>query len=439
MDSQTMRDIHAQFRAAITQAQDDTLPAETREAAAKDAAELRLKLDEAIIEDKAAREDEQRLAEVEALAKARDAAAAPQAPAEPSLSQKFDEWHKRGRPGTFSVAVMPDYAHDLRAVGNDRASVVPWDVTKTVGAEGRDVQSFSHIERRTDVLMSDAGTVYSSYLTPARTDRSLSWHENAASGVLKAGPTIIQTPDDSTIYYPTFATDASATHHDEAAQVSETNPVLSRVQLDAYRYDGYFQFSTEMARSGIIDVVGMLQEAANRAIATAVAAALATGSGSGLPQGLSDTNTTTVAGATADSATAYTFDNLITLKNSVLPGWRSNASWVFGSTAYTALCQLKDGQGQYYWRPSNTANEPDRLLGYPVYEDSGFAAMTSAKKGPVLFGDFSQFLVRYAGPVVFEMSDSFAFDYFLTTARFAKWIDSELIQTSAIKHLLMAT
>ncbi len=435
-----LKSLHDEYRRAIeaTRAAENG-PADVFRAASRRAQNARLALDEALIDSSA---EADRLA----MAEGRDAAAranfgAGLPPERDETRERFLAWEANGRPGTFRVAVMPDLESDLRSAGNERArvSMEHRDYRPQLD-DGTDWTQFApQRESRAAILTSDASTVYSSYIAPARTQQSLAWHMNAQSGIVKAGPTIVQTPDMTTLYLPKFATDAAATHHNEGEASSESNPVLGRLDLEGYRYDGYFSVSTEQLRSSIIDVTAMLQEAASRAIATAVAAAYATGSGSNLPQGLAGSATTTVAGVTAASATTFTFDNLVTLKHSLLPGWRNNGSWAFGSNALAYLTTLKDGQGQYVWEPRAQAGTPDMLLGFPVFEDADVPDITSGTKGAVLFGDFSQFVIRLAGPMVFEASDHWQFEKHLTTMRYACWTDSDLLFTDSIKHMLMAT
>jgi HK97 family phage major capsid protein len=441
--------LHARYRREIEIVRDETLPAATREKAQTRVVELRRQLDETMLGIVEARERDE---ENEARARAEEVAwgvtsAPPEQRDGTSVRERYQTWERAGKPGVFRLAVYPDVAADLRAAGNTRARVEFRHDEERPLIEGQDWTAFAErrtlrdLAKRTAILTTDAGTVYSSYLAPSRTDSSLAWHENHQSGIVRAGVTIIQTPDDVDLYLPEVATDAAAAHHDEGAQASETSPVLARTLLKSYRYDGYFSVTNEMLRSSVVDFVGELQNGANRALATSLAAAYATGSGSSLPQGLAGSTTTTLAGKTASTATSFTLDDLKALKNSVLPGYRQDAScaWVIGTNAWNLLDSLKDDNGQYFMTPSVVAGEPDRLLGKPIYEDAGLPDIATGEKGPVLFGAFAYFKIRHAGPVVFEASESFAFDRFQTTFRFAAWRDSSLALASSgpIKHLLM--
>jgi len=427
-----LREIHEAYRRALDAARNAESD-EAREAAQADVIAKRNALDDALVEAEEARADEARIAAEEARAAAARIVAdsAPAEPQIPTLARQYREWDTNGRKGKFQVVLFPDA----------RTAYPQSNVIQLEGAlkvEGRDYKP-SVVENRTDIISTDASSVYSSYLAPATTLARLHWHENAQSGVLKAGPTIIQTPDDNKIYWPKFITDAAASTSPgtQGGAASVASPVFARAELDSWRIDGFFAVSNEMLRSSIMNFEAVLSEAAARAIATQVATYLAAGSGSNQPQGLGGANTTTTAGKTAASQTVFTVDELIELKLSVLPQSRMAGTWLFGTAAYLALNLKKDGEGQYLLRPSANAGEPEMLLGNPVYEEAGYPAATHGLI-PVTFGDVSQFIVRDVGPVVFEASEEFAFTSFETTFRFAKWMDSELLDTAAVKHLVMA-
>ena len=62
------------------------------------------------------------------------------------------------------------------------------------------------------------------------------------------------------------------------------------------------------------------------------------------------------------------------------------------------------------WQPNNIVDEPERLLGFPVYTSPSVAVAGSAVKS-VLFGNFPEaYIIRDAGGVRLERSDDFQFD-----------------------------
>src|SRR3546814_8602877 len=56
-------------------------------------------------------------------------------------------------------------------------------------------------------------------------------------------------------------------------------------------------------------------------------------------------------------------------------------------TTVGAVMLLKDGNGQYLWRPNSQAGQPSLLLGYPVREAEDMATV-GAGALPIAFGDF---------------------------------------------------
>lgn len=120
-----------------------------------------------------------------------------------------------------------------------------------------------------------------------------------------------------------------------------------------------------------------------------------TGDGSGQPLGVftaSDQGVSTSRDVSTDNTTTeVTFDNLITVKYTLKPQYWDNARWMFHRDVLREVAKLKNGNGQYIWRESTRAGEPDRLLNIPVFM-SEFApnTMTSGQYVGVL-GDFSHY------------------------------------------------
>ncbi len=80
-------------------------------------------------------------------------------------------------------------------------------------------------------------------------------------------------------------------------------------------------------------------------------------------------------------------DLLIDVVHTLRPRYRQNASWVLNSTTLSVLRKLKDGDGNFLWRPGLSENAPATLLGYPVIEaeDMPDVAVDSLA---IAFGDF---------------------------------------------------
>jgi HK97 family phage major capsid protein len=191
-----------------------------------------------------------------------------------------------------------------------------------------------------------------------------------------------------------------------------------------------------MEDSGV-DMESLLSRYAGRALATQVASLAASGDGSGDPAGLNYTTEPTTSAATCASQTAITPDELWSLFLSPKPSQRARGEWVAGTTTFSGIMRLKDGESRYMLQPALSQGEVDQLIGRPLREDANYQAMT-ASKCPITFGDHSAFWVRWARGMEFTRDDSFAFTSFETTFRFAVWFDCVLADATAIYHLLMA-
>ena len=75
------------------------------------------------------------------------------------------------------------------------------------------------------------------------------------------------------------------------------------------------------------------------------------------------------------------------------------------------------------------------LLGKPLYENPSMSEATTGTKS-VIVGHLPSFYVRSVGGIKLDRSDDFAFSAGLATFRATFRVDSNLPQTSHVKHLL---
>lgn len=110
--------------------------------------------------------------------------------------------------------------------------------------------------------------------------------------------------------------------------------------------------------------------------------------------------------STGNTTTALTFDGLINAKYA-LKGqyWTKNLRWLFHRFALRDLAKIKDGEGQYIWRPSITANEPDTLLtfGIAMSEYAPNTFTTGLYVG--ILGEFSYYWIADAYDVAVKRLD----------------------------------
>jgi HK97 family phage major capsid protein len=259
-------------------------------------------------------------------------------------------------------------------------------------------------------------------------------HLIEVSGIMMAGPTVLNTASGESIEIPVTTAHSTAAITPEGGTIGESDPAFGKRTLGAYKYGVLLQASTELLADTGVDLEGYLAMQAGRALGNAFGVHAITGDGSSKPTGIVTSASAGVTGGTGVTG-AFTADNLIDLYHSVISPYRNSTScgWLMRDATLGATRKLKDSQQQYLWQPSIQVGAPDTLLGKPVYTDPNVAAVGVTNKS-VLFGDFSQYFVRMAGGVRFERSDDYAFNSDLVTFRALIRADGLLVdQTGAVK------
>lgn len=125
--------------------------------------------------------------------------------------------------------------------------------------------------------------------------------------------------------------------------------------------------------------------------------AFMTGSGAGQPLGVFTASASGISTgrdvSTGNTTTSIKFDGLIEAKYTLKPQYYPRSRWLFHRDALKQIAKLKDNDGQYLWRESVRAGEPDRLLGLPAFL-SEYAPNTFTTGLYVgILGDFSNYWI----------------------------------------------
>ena len=402
MDATQLRALHEEYRIALDKGRDDTLPEDSKKKALEDAFKVRRQLDDAFIEKEQEREDNERLAAVEArqAAVAKVAAVAPQPVTRSNIPTNDLKRYAAGEINNMSFTLEPT-------------------------------------EQRTDVIdeTSNAGAHY--IVPSSMLDRIVNFRLQA-SGVLRAGPTVLNTTNGQVINIPVLTTDLTSLAGTQGAASTVTNPVWATKDLSAFRIDGHALVADELFRDSGVDMNMVLGNLAGRSLGKKVAAYLSdfeVGTGSTLPNAVTLGSTASAASA---SNTTITIDELKTIYYTLIPEYRMNASWVALNALTLIIATAKDDTGNYIWQPSNLAAEPDRLWGRPWYDDGLMSTMATANR-PLAFGDMSCYWVRFSGGTEVSFSRDFEFTSFSTTVRWAQWLDAVVADAAGINYLLLAT
>ena len=91
---------------------------------------------------------------------------------------------------------------------------------------------------------------------------------------------------------------------------------------------------------------------------------------------------------TTASSTAITYDELVELKHSLKKAFRSAGKWIMNDSTYTALCKLKDQNGQPYFK-----DDEYKILGCEVLVSDSMPEIGTGNKA-VVFADLSGYTIK---------------------------------------------
>ncbi len=196
------------------------------------------------------------------------------------------------------------------------------------------------------------------------------------------------------------ATKPAAAWIEEGGALSFGEATFSQILLDAHKLHVAIKVTEELLYDNAFGLENYIITQFGKALANAEEDAFLNGDGTGKPLGIF----TKIGGGTyLDEVTAIKTDDIINLVYALKRPYRKAAAFILNDKTIAALRKLKDNNGAYIWQPSFQANEPDRLLGYPLYT-SAFAP-----ENAVAFGDFKYYNIGDRGTRSFkQLTELFA-------------------------------
>jgi len=214
---------------------------------------------------------------------------------------------------------------------------------------------------------------------------------------------------------------------------------FTNVKFEPYTYSSKIvKVSNQLISDNAFDLASFVGgQLANR-LKRGINAHLTTGTGSSQPQGIVAGST---AGKTAASATAVTVSEVMDLFYSVDASYRNapGAGFMMNSATAKAVRVLGFGSSNDFpaYVPGMSVGEPDMLFGKPVYINEDMDGIATGNKS-IIFGDLKQYYVHEAGGVqLLRLNERFA-DALSTGFIAYRRIDGNVLQGSAIKHLVQA-
>ncbi len=232
------------------------------------------------------------------------------------------------------------------------------------------------------------------------------------------------------------ATLPAAAWIDEGGALAFSDATFSQINLDAHKLHVAVKVTEELLYDNAFGLENYIIDEFGKALANAEEDAFLNGNGTGKPLGLLAETGGAEIGVTAASSTAITSDEIINLIYSLKRPYRKNAVFIINDATLAIIRKLKDGNGAYMWQPSLVANEPDKLLGYPVYT-SQFMPLAAAGNKAVIFGDLSYYNIGDRGTRSFaELRELFAGNGMIGFVAKER-VDGKLVLPEAVKVLKM--
>ena len=225
----------------------------------------------------------------------------------------------------------------------------------------------------------------------------------------------------------------------EGTAESVSDMTFTNVKFEPYTYSSKIvKVSRQLVSDNAFDlgsfVAGQLANRLNRGIN----GHLTTGTGSSQPSGIV---TGSSLGKSAASATAVTIAEILDLMYSVDASYRNapGAAFMMNSATLAAVRKLGFGSSNDFpvFVPAMEVGGVDLLFGKPVYVNEDMAGIATGNKS-IIFGDMKQYYIHQAGGVqLLRLEERYADELSVGYIAY-KRVDGNVVQDSAIKHLVQA-
>jgi HK97 family phage major capsid protein len=233
----------------------------------------------------------------------------------------------------------------------------------------------------------------------------------------------------------------------EAGSYTESDPAFGQVAMSAHTATHIAQVSEELLADNAINLEDLLARIMGENLYAIQETAFATGDGSSKPVGLfASTGTNTPAGSPnvgkrTASNSAITADELVDVFHLVSPPYRSrpNCAWLAADSTIAAIRKLKtgvSGDNTFLWQPGLQADQPDLLLGKPIYAHPN-APTIAVAANVIAFGDMSGYYIRRAGTVEIQRLNELYAASGQIGFRASVRVDGKMVDTNAVTVLGM--
>jgi HK97 family phage major capsid protein len=225
--------------------------------------------------------------------------------------------------------------------------------------------------------------------------------------------------------------------HERATRTATTDPTFGKDKIDLHSLYAYPTLTQKQVYMSNFDVVGFINNEIAESMSGIKETAYIAGTGIGQPYGLT-TNATLQAAAevSGHASTINSADPFIKITYGIHEKFLANARWQMRRATALALALLKNGSGEYIWRQTLMAGQPDLLCGYPI-RYNGYMPAVGAGTFPASFGDHKQGYKIIKNRFVLSLRDE------ITAPGFVKFyvemqVGGDVRRTEAVKLLKIA-
>lgn len=317
---------------------------------------------------------------------------------------------------------------EARAVDAARDSEVP---TSSVRSDDDILRAIAKGEVRTHTFGAE-----SRVLIPSNDTVPRSFFDQIYSLARQAGPMldlaqVINTASGENLTIPTLSAYSTATIKGAGSAIADSEPTFSSITLGAFKYSFLIPISNELLTDVGFSLTDLIAEQAGNAIGFGINDGLTVGTGTVEPTGIFTAGASAVTGLAA-VAGAPSYENLVDLIYSLDSAARllPNVGFIMGKSGLAAVRKITDGEGRFIFTSGSALeNQPDQILGYPVFENPAAPAV-AANAFSIGFGHTKSLKARMAGGINVAQSADFDFANDVTTFRVTARVDSNLSHAS---------
>lgn len=198
---------------------------------------------------------------------------------------------------------------------------------------------------------------------------------------------------------PTLDTDVDDSDWTPEATIGNesTGQKFGKRELKPYPLAKFIKISNQLIRQSDIDVTSFINGRLGYKIAVAQEAAYMTGDGVNKPLGIftaNDMGIGTARDVPQDTAhiAGFAGNDIINIFYGIRPAYRPKAQWVMNPIIVKYVRKFKGAVNQdYLWQPGLRGDEPDTLLGKPIYTSEKAPSAVTDLAYTMVFGDFSYY------------------------------------------------